>query len=696
MSPFPVMRLAGLSLVLIVAVASAQAQATINVPADQPTIQAGINAANNGDTVLVAPGTYVENINFAGKAITVRSSGGSAATIIDGNAANSVVTFATGEGAAAVLQGFTIRNGLALTGTLPTFGAGGGIRITRASPTILDNTITGNQGCNGIGIAIDHASPLVQDNVISNNVQSGCSGGIGGGGISVLGSGPAQIIDNIISGNVLTSANGGGISLFGAGAAVIRGNTIRDNSTSGLSPATQGGGLWIVNAANELIVQNLIVGNMAGQGGGIAFLVPSGEPGPTLINNTIVGNDGAQGSAIFAQGFDSQVTVTNNLLIGKTGQTAVYCDGTFSSDTPIWRFNDAHAPSGVSFGGICPGQAGTNGNISSDPLFLDQLARDFHLTAGSPAIDAGDNAVAQLPDKDFDGNPRILDGNGDGTATVDMGIYELLPSSLDLSPGSLTFPSQLVTTGSSSLPVTLRNPGAVALHINSIATSGDFSRTSSCGATLNPGASCTVNVTFTPTGIGPRSGSLTITDSAPGSPHVVLLNGTGVDFVLTVSPTTQAINRPHPATYTVTVTPLGGAVNVAVNLSCLNLTAGLSCSFSPGSVTPGANPGTATLKVGTTGRASLQPPSGSGGLLSYAVLLLIPGMLPLALVNQPRSSRERLRRFLIPLLLLALSLPLVFRGSAVAAPSRPHSFSVKVVGTSGSVQRATTLTLTVR
>jgi hypothetical protein len=111
------------------------AQVTINVPADQATIQAGINAASNGDTVLVVDGTYAENINFRGKSITVSSSGGPSVTFIDGSAKGSVVTFNSGETTSAKLSGFTIRNGLQ-NGL-----SGGGISITSASPTITGNVI---------------------------------------------------------------------------------------------------------------------------------------------------------------------------------------------------------------------------------------------------------------------------------------------------------------------------------------------------------------------------------------------------------------------------------------------------------------------------------------------------------------------------------------------------------------------------
>src|SRR5216683_5675951 len=84
--------------------------AVIHVPADQPSIQAGIDASSTGDVVLVAAGTYSENINFRGKAITVTSEQGASLTIIDGHGLDSVAAFVTGEGRESVLSGFTLQN----------------------------------------------------------------------------------------------------------------------------------------------------------------------------------------------------------------------------------------------------------------------------------------------------------------------------------------------------------------------------------------------------------------------------------------------------------------------------------------------------------------------------------------------------------------------------------------------------------
>jgi hypothetical protein len=578
---------------------AASAQNTIYVPTDQTTIQGAINIANNGDTVLVAPGTYTENINFNGKAITVTSSGGAAVTTIDGGAIASVVTFTSGEGLGSVLNGFTIQNG---RGGYD----GGGIYIASASPTITNNTIQNNAGCDGGGMVVNFSSALVQGNTIQNNNDSVCSGG-NGAGIYVGGAGSAQIVGNVIQNNAATHAgNGGGLVLFAAGTPTIRNNTIAGNTTGGVSPASQGGGIWIVNYSDALIVQNLIYNNTAGQGSGIYFGVPSGDRGPILVNNTIEGafSNSNPGSAVYATGFDSQVQFFNNIIVSPWGPNAVYCDGLYVQQPPSFSNNDAYTANGTGFDGTCAGQAGQNGNISVVPQFVNDTAGNFQLQYNSPAIDAGTNSAPNLAQTDLGGNPRILDGNNNCVSTVDMGVYELVKAAnAGFSLGGLTFPNQVIGNASSAQPVTLTNSGATCFQFSSIGVTGDFSQANNCSGGVRGGSSCVFNVTFTPTAIGARLGTLTVTgsDGVTTKTPNVSLSGTGVDFSVVATPTAATVKHAKSAQFNVNVGPVAGADSSAVTLSCSGLPTAAGCSFSPLSVIPGSSGANSALTLSTSG-----------------------------------------------------------------------------------------------
>jgi hypothetical protein len=387
---------------------------TIRVPSDQPTIQSAINAATFGDTVLAAPGTYLESINFRGKAITVTSESGPQDTIIDGRNFSPVVIFSSGEGRDSVLNGFMLQN-----------GDPSGIRIQESSPTIKNNVIRNNRACDGAGIWSSFGSPLIQLNTITDNSGS-CLGGSGGGiriqGASSVNTLNVEILDNVISNN---SAPGGGsgISLVAPGTPIVKRNIIKDNVCGA---RCSGGGISV--GSDALIVQNLITGNRSADGGGISVFVPDGGRGPIIVNNTIANNSAGLGSGLRAIGAVGQTELTNNIIVAPIGEV-LFCSAQ-NQITPIIRFNNIFSADGMAYGGSCSDKTGTDGNISADPLFINPTQDDYHIKQGSPSIDAGDNLTPNLPDKDLDGDPRILDGDGNGTAIVDMGVDEFhaLPS----------------------------------------------------------------------------------------------------------------------------------------------------------------------------------------------------------------------------------------------------------------------------
>jgi parallel beta-helix repeat protein len=151
----------------------------INIPTDYPTIQQGINACVDGDTVIVQPGTYFENIDFPGHNFMLGSlflTTGDltyiSLTIIDGDSAGPVVTIAGHEDTTCVLAGFTLRGG--------NWDFGGGILCVTSNPTISHNVIINNYAqYSGGGIYLFGSDPAIANNTISDNSAGSSAGGIG-------------------------------------------------------------------------------------------------------------------------------------------------------------------------------------------------------------------------------------------------------------------------------------------------------------------------------------------------------------------------------------------------------------------------------------------------------------------------------------------------------------------------------------
>ena len=320
-----------------------------NVPATYATIQAAINAAADGDEVVISPGTYVENINLGGKNIKVRSSDPTSATIrsatiIDGNQAGPVINLAGSESLACIIEGLTIRNGKALQG--------GGISGHSAHATIRYNNIVQNaaEGDHASGGGVAAINGVVHDCLISTNTASSRGGGIYGCDTRIYN----NIIEynSVVSGSYQSQNIGGGID----GCRTVKCNIIRHNN------AVFGGGA----SYNFYVLDNIIHHNSAVSGAGV-HAVFSFLGGNTIAHNTASGEAGG-----FLES-DNYAWVVNNILWGNTAPSMP------QTNTPVPRFYCCIE--GWSGGGL--------GTINSDPLFVNPAAEDFRLQAVSPCRDTG-------------------------------------------------------------------------------------------------------------------------------------------------------------------------------------------------------------------------------------------------------------------------------------------------------------------
>ncbi|HUW83046.1 MAG TPA: right-handed parallel beta-helix repeat-containing protein [Phycisphaerae bacterium] len=376
--------------------------------ADHPfdAIGEGINAAVNGDTVLVLDGEYTgvgnRDLDFGGRLITVRSANGAAGCVIDCQGLGRGFYFHSGETAAAVVEGLTITNGSADVG-------GGMYNNYDSSPTVTDCTFRNNTA--GGGMYNWDSSPTVTLCTFSGNTA-----GFGGGMYNQDTSNPT-VTHCTFSGNTATSF---------------------------------GGGMCNWNNSNPTVTLCTFSGNTAGNGGGMY----NWESSPTVTHCTFSGNTADVGGGMYNE-FDSSPTVTQCTFSGNTADVGggmynrqdsspTVSNCILWNDTPeeIYNYDDPNYPSAptVTYSDVQGGYPGT-GNINAAPLFAG--GGNLRLACSSPCVDAGNNAAPGLAGvtADLDGNPRFVDDlgvtdSGAGTPPiVDMGAYERQD---DSSPGGAT------------------------------------------------------------------------------------------------------------------------------------------------------------------------------------------------------------------------------------------------------------------
>ncbi|UWZ81937.1 DUF7948 domain-containing protein [Occallatibacter riparius] len=284
-----------------------------------------------------------------------------------------------------------------------------------------------------------------------------------------------------------------------------------------------------------------------------------------------------------------------------------------------------------------------------------------------------------------------------------------------LTPGSLAFGSQTQGSSSTAQSITVKNTGTAPLTSITVSlsesqpsvsgkvrpqaaiASANYSATTTCGSSLDVGATCTVSVVFTPTAIGSLPGTLLVTDNAANSPQSTGLSGTGVavqqgDFTVAATTSTATIAAGGSAQFHLTVGTTGGPYNKAVTLSASGLPSGATAGFSPASVTPGSGTADSVMTIQTAATMAayrgLEPlwPIGSPALalLFFAIPKRLRG----------KWSR-RMQVGLIVLASLAAAAAVTGCGGGFALPRTSVTSIITVTASSGSDVHTTTVQLTV-
>ncbi|HEY3266974.1 MAG TPA: choice-of-anchor Q domain-containing protein [Armatimonadota bacterium] len=365
--------------------------------AAKATVQAGIQAVAVDGEVWVAEGVYTERIVIPGRISVLGGFQGNETassprkpaahpTVLDGGQQMPVVTIPANS-AQTTLDGFTVRNG--------------------RSASLADQLGAGIR-CAGYNITISRN--IIEDNALEVTDDTPSRAG---GGLFVYG-GAVRVLNNVFRRNSITvhdsmgfpqfanlaTAHGGG-AYFRAAAVILANNVFNRNSVSVFSVASRMepfGSAFYAEDCTGTVSGNTVVGNTSSTG------LPWSEPAPD-----------ASGAA-FVRGKAAGPTLANNIIALNNAGLSVIGGGAVALS-----HNDVYGnPRGDILGVTDP--TGTNGNIAADPKFANAVANDFHITEGSPCIDAGDPLLA-IGAEDMDGQPRVAGGG------VDIGADEYAPAS---------------------------------------------------------------------------------------------------------------------------------------------------------------------------------------------------------------------------------------------------------------------------
>ena len=350
---------------------------------EHPTIQAAVEAAAPGDTVLLASGVFTgdgnRDIDYLGKAITVTSASGDPATcVIDAGGSqidpHRCFHFRQGEGHGSVLSRVTVTGGR--SADPPGFTPGGGIWCEDSSPTIEDCVFTANfSGWAGGGLNLESSQALILRCEFLGNVAFREGGGLGTNGY-----GSPTVEECYFDGN--SADLGGGIYAHEVSSPRITACEFANNASN-----DAGGGIYLRGTVAAPVIEDcLFHGNSGEDGGGLAayncqFFVVTGCTFAGNFTNAAPGGGersiGNVGAAICSYG--GAVVAQNSIVTGCHGGPAAYGDVTILC-CDVFDNSDGN--------GSVWDQIGVAGNFSGDPLFCGAGSSDFSLHAWSPCLPA--------------------------------------------------------------------------------------------------------------------------------------------------------------------------------------------------------------------------------------------------------------------------------------------------------------------
>jgi len=351
----------------ILLLATVAAATTIHVPADQPTIQAGINAASSGDTVVVACGTYYEHDIVVRPGVSVMSEAGEPDCVTIDALQSGRVFHCQAAGSTTTLVGLTITGGYCIGGAGP---GGAGLLCITASPTVIRCTFKGNE-VDGHGGGVDYrdsSSGQFIDCLFIDNTSS-----LKGGGARCYHSSPT--FDNCRFQENQGDCGGG--LYCSVGSPTLLGCVFEENMASS---GGDGGGVRIFDRSHPYLDGCVFVGNKAGWGGGFAC---NESCSPLLTGCTFAGNTAWVDGSAFDSYHSSSPSVHRCIFAFGASGAAVYVDG---ASEPLLICTNIYGNAGGDWTGAIASQQGVSGNISLDPLFCDSANGDLSLCEDSPCL----------------------------------------------------------------------------------------------------------------------------------------------------------------------------------------------------------------------------------------------------------------------------------------------------------------------